>query len=66
MTPLALDALDALDSTASVIGSTVIIPERTRKQRREAYALAIARVGINTGFHSAFAAGASQSRQRQH
>jgi len=52
--------------SADVERPELIIPQRTRGQRREAYALAVARVGMNTGFHSAFAAGASQSPQRQH
>ena len=44
----------------------LIIPQRTRGKRKEAYSLAVAKIGHNTGFHSALAAGASQAYDRQH
>jgi hypothetical protein len=45
----------------------LIIPQRTRgDKRKEAYALAVVKIGHNTGFHSALAAGASQAHDRQH
>ena len=44
----------------------LIIPQRTRGQRKQAYAFHVARVGVNTGFHYAFAAGIAQNRQRRH
>ena len=45
----------------------LVIPERTRaSKRKETYALAIANVGNNAGFHDAFATGISQAYGRQH
>lgn len=53
--------------SADVDRPELIIPQRTRgSKRKEAYALAVAKVGCNTGFHGAFAAGASQAYDRQH
>jgi hypothetical protein len=46
--------------------SELILPQRTRGKRKEAYALAAANIKINAGFHSAFAAGVSQAFRRQH
>ena len=45
----------------------LVIPERTRvSKRKETYALAIANVGNNVGFHDAFAIGISQAYGRQY
>ena len=52
--------------SADVERPELIIPQRTRGQRRGAYAHAVTRVTLNAGFHCAFAAGIFQTRRRSH
>ena len=56
-------ALRHSEISADVERPELIIPQRTRGKRKEAYGRAVAKVGYKTGFHGAFATGASQVRR---